>query len=240
MCTFAHGSGNGSMSSADATDATRWADVDRYLSDTLLPHDPAFEETLRAADAAGLPQIGVSPLQGMLLRLLVSAVGARRVLEIGSLAGYSAIWMAGAVAEGGTVTTLELDPHHADIARRNFERAGVDGVVDLRLGPALDSLAAIEEEGGDPFDLVFIDADKPAYPEYVRWALRLARPGTLIVVDNVVIGGRILDRTSMDAVVTGTRGALELLGAEERLLVTAVQTVGSKGYDGFALALVTG
>ena len=224
----------------DATDATRWADVDRYLSDTLLPHDPRFEETLRAADAAGLPQIGVSPLQGMLLRLLVSAVGAKRVLEIGSLAGYSAIWMAGAVGEGGTVTTLELDPHHADIARRNFERAGVDGVVDLRLGPALDSLAAIEEEGGDPFDLVFIDADKPAYPEYVRWALRLARPGTLIVVDNVVIGGRILDPASMDAVVTGTRGALELLGAEERLLVTAVQTVGSKGYDGFALALVTG
>ena len=224
----------------DDMDATLWSDVDRFFAHTLLPEDPAFEETLRAADAAGLPQIGVSPLQGMLVHLLVRAAGARRVLEIGSLAGYSTIWMARAVPEGGTVTTLELDPHHAEVARRNFERAGVAGVVDLRLGPALDSLAAIEKEGGGPFDLVFVDADKPTYPEYVRWALRLSRPGTLIVVDNVVIGGRILEPGPEDAVVVGTRGAMELMGAGERLLVTAVQTVGSKGYDGFAVALVTG
>ncbi len=221
-------------------DDTLWTEVDRFYTDTLLPDDPVLEQARRAGDEAGLPPIGVSPPQGMLLHLLVRAVGARRVLEIGTLAGYSTIWMARAVGGGGTVITLELDPHHAEVARRNFERAGVAGVVDLRLGPALDSLAAIEEEGGDPFDLVFVDADKGAYPDYVRWALRLSRPGTLVVVDNVVRDGAILDVGSDDPAATGTRGALELMGREPRLLATALQTVGSKGYDGFALALVTG
>jgi predicted O-methyltransferase YrrM len=221
-------------------DEALWNDVDRLFSDTLLPHDPIFEETLRAADDGGLPPINVSAPQGRLLQVLVRAVGARRVLEIGTLAGYSTIWMARGLADGGTVVTLELDPHHADVARRNFERAGVDGVVDLRLGPALDSLAALEKEDGGPFDLVFVDADKPTYPEYVRWALRLARPGTLIVVDNVVIGGRVVEPASEDAIAVGARRALEDIGAEPRLLATAVQTVGSKGYDGLAVAVVTG
>ncbi len=221
-------------------DDTTWTEVDHFFSDTLLPHDPVFAETLRAANDAGLPSINVSAPQGMLLHVLVRAVGARRVLEIGTLAGYSTIWMAKAVPEGGTVVTLELDPHHAQVAQRNFEHAGVEGIVDLRLGPALGSLAVIEKENGGPFDFVFVDADKPTYPEYVRWALRLARPGTLIVLDNAVTGGRILDPTPDDAIAEGTRRAIEVIGEEPRLLATAVQTVGSKGYDGFAIALVTG
>ncbi len=220
-------------------DETLWNDVDRFFTDTLLVPDPVFDATLRAADDAGLPPINVSAPQGMLLHVLVRALGARRVLEIGTLAGYSTIWMARAVPDGGSVTTLELDPRHAEVARRNFARAGLDGVVELRLGPAVDSLAVIEQEGRGPFDFVFIDADKPSYPEYVRWALRLARPGTLVVVDNVVREGRILEAGSPEAIVVGTRRALEVMGAEPRLLVTAVQTVGSKGYDGFAVAVVT-
>jgi predicted O-methyltransferase YrrM len=221
-------------------DDTLFTDVDRFFTDTLLPHDPVFEETLRAGDEAGLPQISVSAPQGMLLHILVRALGARRVLEIGTLAGYSTIWMARAVGGGGSVVTLELDPHHAEVARRNFERASVDGVVDLRLGRALDSLEVIEKEGEGPFDFVFIDADKDTYPEYVTWALRLSRPGTMIVLDNVVRHGEILDAGSKDAAVAGTRRALEMLGEEPRLLSTAIQTVGSKSYDGFAVALVTG
>ncbi|HTX62058.1 MAG TPA: O-methyltransferase [Acidimicrobiales bacterium] len=220
-------------------DETIWTDVDRFFTETLLPRDPVFEDVLRAADDAGLPPISVSAPQGMLLHVLVRALGAHRVLEIGTLAGYSTIWLASAVAPGGTVVTLELDPRHAEVARRNFARAGVDGVVDLRLGAALDSLAVIEKEGGGPFDLVFVDADKSTYPEYVRWALRLSRPGTLLVLDNVVRDGMILEPDSDDAFVAGTRRALEILGEEPRLLATALQTVGSKGYDGFAVALVT-
>jgi predicted O-methyltransferase YrrM len=218
---------------------TLWTDVDRFFTETLLPADPVFEDTLRAGEDAGLPPINVSASQGMLLQILVRAIGSRRVLEIGTLAGYSTIWMARALPEGGSLVTLELDPHHAEIARRNFERAGVDRVVELRLGRALDSLVAIEKEDPGPFDFVFVDADKPAYPEYVHWALRLARPGALIVVDNVVRGGEILDAASKNAMVAGTRRALEIMGEEPRLLVTALQTVGSKGYDGFAVALVT-
>ncbi len=220
-------------------DETLWTDVDRFLTDTLLPHDPVFAEVLRAARDAGLPPINVSAPQGMLLHLLVRVLGARRVLEIGTLGGYSTIWMAKAVPEGGTVVTLELDPRHAEVAQRNFERAGVDGTVELRLGPALDSLAAIEREGGGPFDLVFVDADKPNYPEYVRWALRLARPGTVVVLDNAVVGGRILGPGPEDEIAAGTRRALEIMGEEPRLLVTALQTVDPRGYDGFAVALVT-
>ena len=221
-------------------DGTLWTDVDSFITGTLLPHDPVFAQSLRAAEEGGLPPISVSAPQGMLLHLLVRALDARRVLEIGTLAGYSTIWMARAVADGGTVVTLELDPHHAQVARQNFVRAGVDDVVDLRLGPALDSLAAIEKEGGAPFDLVFVDADKKTYPEYVRRALGLSRPGTLLVVDNVVREGEVLDSTTQDQDVAGARRALELLGEEPGVVATAIQTVGSKGYDGFALALVTG
>lgn len=217
-------------------DDTLWTDVDHFLTETLLPKDPVFEETLRAAEEGGLPPISVSAPLGMLLHVLVRALGARRVLEIGTLAGYSTIWMARAVGEGGTVVTLEVDAHHAGVARANFVRAGVADIVDLRLGRAVDSLAVIEKEGGAPFDLVFIDADKDTYPEYLTWALRLARPGTLIVLDNVVRSGRILED---DATVAGSRAVLELLGKEPRLLATAIQTVGSKNYDGFAVALVT-
>jgi predicted O-methyltransferase YrrM len=216
-----------------------WTDVDRFVADTLLPHDPVFEETLRAAEAGGLPPISVSAPLGMLLHVLARAVGARRVLEVGTLAGYSTIWLARAVGDGGGVVTLELDPHHAEVARANFARAGVEGVVDLRLGPALDSLAAIEKEGSGPFDFVFVDANKDAYPEYLRWALRLSRPGTLIVVDNVVRGGRVLDEHPDDAQIAGARAALEFLGGEPRVLATAIQMVGSKNYDGFAVAVVT-
>ncbi|HLW44621.1 MAG TPA: O-methyltransferase [Acidimicrobiales bacterium] len=220
-------------------DAILWTDVDRFFADTLLPHDPVFEETLSAAEAGGLPPISVSAPQGMLLQVLVRALGARKVLEIGTLAGYSTIWMARGVGEGGAVVTLELDPHHAEVAKANFTRAGVDGVVDLRLGRALDSLAAIENAGEGPFDLIFVDADKDTYPDYVRWALRLSRPGTVIVVDNVVRHGLVLEAASDDAAVAATRSALELIGQEPRLVATAIQTVGSKGYDGFAVALVT-
>ncbi len=218
---------------------TSWTDIDSYFTETLLPHDPVFAEALRAAEEGGLPPISVSAPLGMLLHVLVRTVGARRVLEIGTLAGYSTIWLARGVGDGGTVVTLELDPHHADVARGNFARAGVQGIVDLRLGRALDSLAAIEENGEGPFDLIFVDADKNTYPDYLRSALRLARPGTLIVLDNVVRGGRVLERDSDDPLMVGIREALEILGAEPRLVATAIQTVGSKGYDGFAVALVT-
>lgn len=220
-------------------DETLWTDVDRFISETLLPQDPVLEETLRAAEEGGLPPISVSAPLGMLLHVLVRALGAKRVLEIGTLAGYSTIWLARAVGAGGAVVTLEVDPHHAEVARANFARAGVDDVVDLRLGRALDSLARIEQEGGAPFDLIFVDADKDTYPEYIGWALRLARPGTLMVVDNVVRNGRVLDARPDDAAVAGARAALELLGNEPRLVATAIQTVGSKSYDGFAVALVT-
>lgn len=221
-------------------DDSRWEALDRFFVDTLLPDDPVFADALRAAEEAGLPPINVSAPQGMLLHILVRVVGARRVLEIGTLAGYSGIWIAKGIGAGGSLTTLEVDPHHAEVAERNFERAGLTGAVDLRLGPALESLARLEEEGGGPFDLVFVDADKETYPDYVRWALRLTAPGSLIVVDNVVREGRVLDPGDTDPVVAGTREAIELIGAEPRLAATALQTVGTKGYDGFAVALVTG
>jgi predicted O-methyltransferase YrrM len=229
------------MSSSGTTaEEDRWAAVDDYIARTLLADDPVLAETLRSEAQEGMPTINVSAPQGMLLHVLVRVLKAHSVLELGTLAGYSAIWMARALEPGGKVVTLEIDPHHAEVARRNFARAGVSDLVELRLGPALESLAALEREGAGPFDLVFIDADKPSYPDYVRSALRLTRPGSLIVVDNVVRGGRVLETDGTDPVVEGTRGALELLGAERRVLATAIQTVGSKGYDGFAVALVTG
>jgi predicted O-methyltransferase YrrM len=221
-------------------DDTRWTDVDCFITDTLLPKDPAFEEALRAEEEGGLPPINVSAPQGMLLHVLARAIGARRVLEIGTLAGYSTIWLARAVGGQGRVITLEIDPHHAEIARGNFAQAGVDGIVDVRVGPALESLASIEKEGGAPFDLVFIDADKATYPDYVSWALRLSRPGTLIIIDNVVREGKILEPSPSDPNVVGTRRALELLGEAPQVVATALQTVGTKGYDGLAVALVTG
>jgi predicted O-methyltransferase YrrM len=213
-----------------------WTDVDRYLGDLLAPPDPMLDAALEAATAAGLPQIQVSATQGKLLHLLARIRGARRILEIGTLGGYSTIWLARALPPDGRLVTLEIDPHHAEVARRNLDRAGLAGQVDVRVGPATDSLAAMTDV--DPFDLVFIDADKPGNPVYLDQSLTLSRPGTVIVVDNVVRGGAVVDPSSADANVIGVRHCLEQLASDPRLDATALQTVGSKGYDGFAIAVV--
>jgi predicted O-methyltransferase YrrM len=213
-----------------------WAAVDDFLADRLIPADAALEGAAEASAAAGLPPHEVAPNQGRLLELLARAVGARRVLEIGTLGGYSTIWLARAVPrEGGLVVTLEAVPEYARVARMNLERAGLAGVVDVRVGAALDTLPAL----AGPFDLIFIDADKQRNPEYLVEALRLSRPGTLIVADNVVRGGAIAEPGSDDPRVLGLRRFLDALAAEPRVEATAIQTVGSKGWDGFVLALVT-
>jgi predicted O-methyltransferase YrrM len=218
-----------------------WSKVDRYFSDLLAPSDDKLDAALKTNHAAGLPQIDVTALQGKFLDFLVRSSAARRVLEIGTLGGYSTIWLARALPEGGGIITLELDPHHAEVARENLRNAGVLDRVDLRLGRAVDSLAGLVEDGvgaSDPFDLIFIDADKAGYPEYLRWALKLSRPGTVIVADNVVREGKVIDADSDDANVRGVRRFTELVAAEPRLSATALQTVGVKGYDGFVLAVV--
>ena len=217
-----------------------WTAVDRYISDLLVPADPALDEALAASAAAGLPPISVSPNEGKLLHLLARIQGARRILEIGTLGGYSTVWLARALPADGRLVTLEADPKHAEVACANLARAGLAGVVDVRVGRALDTLPRLLDEGQGPFDLVFLDADKPSNAEYVRWALRLSRPGTVIVADNVVRGGALVDERSDNSGIRGTRAMFELLAAEPRLSATAVQTVGSKGYDGFAIAVVTG
>jgi predicted O-methyltransferase YrrM len=216
----------------------QWGAVDRYLSDLLLAPDPALEDALAAGAAAGLPAHDVSPLQGMLLEVLARAVGARAILELGTLAGYSTIWLARALPDGGRLVTLEADPGFAEVARANVAGAGLADVVDVRVGRALDTLPALAAEGGEPFDLIFIDADKRSNPEYLEWALRLSRPGTLIVADNVVRDGAVLDAASTDETVQAVRRFHELLAAEPRLVATVIQTVGVKGHDGFAVVLV--
>lgn len=218
--------------------AELFRDVDTWLEHALATTDPVLEESLAAARAAGLPEIQVAPNQGRLLHLLARACGARRVLEIGTLGGYSAIWLARALPADGRLVTLELDPKHAEVARANLARAGLAARADVRVGPALDSLAALAAAGGEPFDFVFVDADKPAMPEYAEWALRLARPGALLVFDNVVREGAVADAASTDPAVLGVRRTLERLGADARVDVTVLQTVGSKGWDGLALARV--
>jgi predicted O-methyltransferase YrrM len=217
----------------------QWSAVDQYLGDLLAPSDPALEQALAASAAAGLPAIHVSPTQGKLLSLLVRSLQARQVLEIGTLGGYSAIWLARALPPDGRLITLEAKPLHAEVARKNIERAGLSGVVEIRLGPALSTLSELAAEGLAPFDLVFIDADKPAYVDYLDWALRLTRRGSLIVADNVVRKGAVADPADNDERVVGVRRFLQRLAAEPRVSATAIQTVGGKGYDGFALALVT-
>lgn len=221
-------------------DTQRWAAVDHYVTSLLAPEDDALEQTQASAAAEGLPPISVSATQGMLLQLLVRSLRARAVLELGTLAGYSAIWMARGLGDGGRVVTCELDPHHAEVARRNFERAGVADRVDQRVGPGNDSLDALAAEGAGPFDLVFIDADKGGYAEYLRKTMQLVRPGSVIVADNVVRHGEVADASSDDPTVAGVQRFLEAVAAEPRLEATVVQTVGVKGYDGFSLALVTG
>jgi len=217
----------------------QWTTVDRYITDLFVPPDPALDTTLRASTAAGLPQINVAPNQGKLLQLLARLVDARNILELGTLDGYSTIWLARALPAGGRLITLEADPRHAEVARTNIAQAGLAAVVELRVGKALDTLPLLASEGVGPFDLIFIDADKPGYPDYLPWALKLSRRGTLILADNVIRKGAVADAHSPDASVQGVRRFNELLAAEPRVSATAIQTVGSKGYDGFALALVT-
>ncbi|MBA2275271.1 MAG: O-methyltransferase [Chloroflexi bacterium] len=218
----------------------RWTAVDGYLSDLLVAPDDSLEAALRASAAGGLPAIQVAANQGKLLHLLARLKGARTILEVGTLGGYSTIWLAGALPPDGRLVTLELDPRHAQVARANLEHAGLAELVEIRVGPASESLAHLVAEGGGPFDLVFIDADKEGYPDYLGWALRLTRPGSLIVADNVVRGGAVMDAADSDPRVRAVRRFLEMVAAEPRLAATVIQTVGSKGYDGLAFALVVG
>ncbi|WP_414899691.1 O-methyltransferase [Sphingomonas flavalba] len=215
-----------------------WTAVDAYIADRLLPSDPALDAALAANAAAGLPAIDVSPAQGKFLHLLARIVGARRILEVGTLGGYSTIWLARGLAEGGAMVSLEIDPRHAAVARANVDRVGVGDRVDIRVAPARDTLAAMVAAGEGPFDLVFIDADKENNAHYVRQALALSRPGTVIVVDNVVRKGRVADFGSSDPMVLGSRAVFDLIAAEPRLDATALQTVGLKGWDGLAIAVV--
>jgi predicted O-methyltransferase YrrM len=216
----------------------QWTAVDQYFSESLLPSDSALESALEESAAAGLPAISVSPNQGKLLQMLAQIVGARAILEIGTLGGYSTIWLARGLRPGGRLITLEVDPKHADVARLNVSRAGLQNVVEVRIGNALEILPQLSAERLGPFDLIFIDADKPNIPAYFEWSLKLSRPGTLIIVDNVVRGGAVTDANSSDPSVQGVRRFVELLGAQSVASGTAIQTVGIKGYDGFAIVLV--
>jgi predicted O-methyltransferase YrrM len=215
-----------------------WTSVDRYVNETVARNDEVLEAAVKANAAAGLPSIDVTPSQGKLLHVLALATGAKRVLEIGTLGGYSTIWLARALGRGGRVVTLEFEPKHAEVAKKNLKRAGLAKKVEIRVGAAADSLARLQEEGAKPFDLIFIDADKQNNAVYLDWALKLAKRGTVIVVDNVVREGALADAGSTDPAIVGTRAMFERMANEPRLVATAVQTVGSKGYDGFAIGLV--
>ncbi|MET9083588.1 O-methyltransferase [Streptomyces sp. NPDC004237] len=215
-----------------------WDDVDFYFTSHLSPDDEALQAALRESEANELPHVNVTANQGKLLQLLAQIQDARNILEIGTLGGYSTIWLARALPADGRLISLEYSARHAEVAVRNLARAGLERVVEVRVGPALESLPKLADENPAPFDLVFIDADKANNPHYVEWALRLTRTGSLIVVDNVVRGGRVVDAESAEPDVVGTRAAIELIAAHPRLTGTAIQTVGSKGYDGFALARV--
>lgn len=217
-----------------SSDFERWAAVDGYFASLLAPSDGHLASALDANAAGGLPVHDVSATQGKMLALFAQMVGAKRVLEIGTLGAYSTIWMARTLPPGGTITTIEVNERHADVARRNIERAGVDASIELHVGRALDILPLLH----GPFDMIFIDADKPNNPAYIRWALRLSRPGTVIIGDNVVRGGAVCDPTSEDANVKGVREFIDIVANEPRLDATAIQTVGEKGWDGFLLALV--
>jgi predicted O-methyltransferase YrrM len=217
-----------------------WTAVDEYICERLLAPDPALDAAAAASAAAGLPPIAVTANQGKLLELLVRIHGARRVLELGTLGGYSTIWLARGLPAGGRLVTLELDPGYAAVASESIARAGLSGAIDLRVGPALRTLAAMHADGEEPFDLIFIDADKQNYPGYLEWSLKLSRPGTVLIGDNVVRAGGIIDPANDDAVVQGVRRFYELLADEPRVDATAVQTVGGKGHDGFALGIVNG
>ena len=224
--------------SATGTELEKWTVVDNFFSDTLIAPDSVLESALESSRAAGLPAISVSPNQGKLLEILARMLGARSILEIGTLGGYSTIWLARGMQAGGRLITLESDPAHAAVARANIARAGLQGVVELRLGSASDTLPQISAERRGPFDLIFIDADKKNIPSYFEWALRLSRPGSVIIVDNVVRDGRVIDSESDEPDIQGVRRFLEMVRANATVSGTAIQTVGVKGYDGFALVRV--
>lgn len=217
-----------------------WAEVDGFIADLFVNPDPALDAALAQSEKAGLPAIEVSPPAGKLLMLFARMIGARRILEIGTLGGYSTIWLARALPKGGRVITLEADAKHAKVARKNVDNAGIGDRVDIRVGKALDTLPKLEAEKAGPFDLIFLDADKPNNPAYFEWALKLSRPGSLIIADNVVRLGAIVDDKSTDPNVKGVRHFLEIIAREKRVSATAIQTVGIKGHDGFAVALVSG
>ena len=216
-----------------------WTAVDQYTTDLLMPPDPVLDAALAASDAAKLPSINVTPSQGKLLMLLARLAAASQILEIGTLGGYSSIWLARALRPGGRLITLEANPKHAEVARANIARAGFASSVEVRLGDARAGVQQLAAEGAGPFDLIFIDADKQSIPHYLEWSLKMARRGTLIIVDNVIRDGALIDGASQDANVQGSRRLHEMLAAEPRVSATTIQTVGSKGYDGFTLALVT-
>ncbi len=218
----------------------QWTAVDQYINNLIIPSDPELDAVLEVSAAAGLPPISVTPAQGKLLHLLARIQCARRILEIGTLAGYSTIWLARALPANGRMITLESDPRHAEIARANIARAGLADRVDVRLGAALETLPRLAEQAEGPFDLTFIDADRQNLPAYFEWALKLSRRGSVILVDNVVRKGGVVDSASTDSNIIGVRRFGERLSAETRVSATMVQTVGAKGYDGFAIALVTG
>lgn len=217
-----------------------WGEVDKYITATIPHNDAALESAIEANRAGGLPAIDVSAPQGKLLHLLTMVTGARRVLEVGTLGGYSTIWMARALPADGRIVTLEYAAKHAEVARKNLDAAGVGGKVEIRVGAAADSLEQLAREGVAPFDLIFIDADKKNNPVYVQWALKLARRGTVIIVDNVIRDGKVIEENSGNPDIEGTRAMFELVGREPRLTATAIQTVGGKGYDGFVIAVVAG
>ena len=216
----------------------KWTAVDRYISEALIPTDPALESALAASKKAGLPAIAVAPNQGKWLMILAQAIGARSILEMGTLGGYSTIWLARALPADGRLISLEFDPKHAEVARGNVARAGLADKVEIRVGKALDTLPELAAEGLGAFDFIFIDADKGNYPGYLEWAVNLSHPGTLIIGDNVVRDGKIIDADDPDPSIQGVRRMNEIIAADPRLTATAIQTVGSKGYDGFMIAIV--
>jgi predicted O-methyltransferase YrrM len=216
----------------------QWTAVDRYISDMFLPPDPILDWVLKTSTEAGLPDINVSPNQGKFLMILAQTMQATAILEVGTLGGYSTIWLARGLSSAGRLISLEVNPTHAEVARANIARAGLAHAVDIRQGAALDLLPQIEKKLVQPFDLIFVDADKPNIPAYFSWALRLARQGSLIIIDNVIRDGAIVNSKSSDASVLGVRRLSELIAHEPRVSATALQTVGSKGYDGFAIIRV--
>ena len=216
----------------------QWTAVDLYISETVVPSDAALDAAIEASAKAELPAIAVTPNQGKLLQIFARLVHARRILEIGTLGGYSTIWLARALPEGGQLISLELNPKHAEVARGSIECAGLSNRVEIRLGRALDTLPKLAKEGRGPFDLIFIDADKASIPQYFDWSVKLARPGSVIIVDNVVRKGAVIEADSRDEDVQGVRRLNDLLTTEKRVTATTIQTVGSKGYDGFTVALV--